>query len=589
MDNTKWRCNLCYTVNDLPEEFLYDPVTRSYGDPTKRPEINTSTIEFIAPAEYTLRPPPAATYLFLLDVSRNAINTGYLKQTCDLLIECLDKIPGDTRTKIGFITYSNTLHFYNLLTQQLLVYTDIDDAQTPQDIQLPLLPENLMCNLNENKDLIEQFLKNLPQIHLNSCETESCLGSALNAAFKLISTSGGRITIMQTCLPNLGVGSLKPRNDSLLNGDKGDSQVLNAQNDFYKKYALECANVHIACDLFMFNSLYSDLASLSCISKYSSGEIKYYPDYHHINTLELVEKFQFDFKRYLTRKIGFEAVMRMRCTRGLSIHTFHGNFFVRSTDLLALPNVNPDAAYGLQISIDEQLQDVSTICFQSALLYTSSKGERRIRIHTYCLPVSSNPQELIQSADQECIVGLVAKMAVDRTLMNSLKEAKDALVNVASDYLKSYSQLMTSINNNGRSSSSSLLTSYSLRLIPLYMMALIKSFAFKNGHFKLDDRTYALCQYKSLPLKFLLLIIYPNLYAIHNLDDTKTLIDSDIQICIPPRLHLTSESIDRHGVYLLDCGESIIMWIGRSVNDLFLKQVFNCNSFNELPDHSVRF
>lgn len=39
----------------VPEEFLFDPVTKTYGDPTKRPEINSSTIEFIAPPEYTVR------------------------------------------------------------------------------------------------------------------------------------------------------------------------------------------------------------------------------------------------------------------------------------------------------------------------------------------------------------------------------------------------------------------------------------------------------------------------------------------------------------------------------------------------------
>ena len=42
-------------------------------------------------------------------------------------------------------------------------------------------------------------------------------------------------------------------------------------------------------------------------------------------------KFENALRRYLTRKIGFEAVMRIRCTRGLALHTFHGNFFVRST------------------------------------------------------------------------------------------------------------------------------------------------------------------------------------------------------------------------------------------------------------------
>ncbi len=83
---------------------------------------------------------------------------------------------------------------------------------------------------------------------------------------------------------------------------------------------------------------------------------------------------------------------------------------MRSTDLLALPNVNPDAGFGMQIAIEETLTDTPTVCFQAAVLYTSSKGERRIRIHTYCLPVSKNINELVNGADQEAIIGLVAKM-----------------------------------------------------------------------------------------------------------------------------------------------------------------------------------
>lgn len=59
---------------------------------------------------------------------------------------------------------------------------------------------------------------------------------------------------------------------------------------------------------------------------------------------------------------------------GLSIHTFHGNFFVRSTDLLSLANVNPDSGFAVQMSIEESLADTSLVCFQAALLYTSSKG-----------------------------------------------------------------------------------------------------------------------------------------------------------------------------------------------------------------------
>jgi hypothetical protein len=36
--------------------------------------------------------------------------------------------------------------------------------------------------------------------------------------------------------------------------------------------------------------------------------------------------------------------------------------------------VNPDAGFGMQLSIEESLSDVQNVCFQAALLYTSSKG-----------------------------------------------------------------------------------------------------------------------------------------------------------------------------------------------------------------------
>jgi hypothetical protein len=45
----------------------------------------------------------------------------------------------------------------------------------------------------------------------------------------------------------------------------------------------------------------------------------------------------------LTRTTGWEAVMRIRCSKGLRISAFHGHFFIRSTDLLALPQATHPA------------------------------------------------------------------------------------------------------------------------------------------------------------------------------------------------------------------------------------------------------
>jgi hypothetical protein len=40
---------------------------------------------------------------------------------------------------------------------------------------------------------------------------------------------------------------------------------------------------------------------------------------------------------------------------------------VRSTDLLSLPNINPDAGFGMQMSIEDSLTENSVACFQAAL------------------------------------------------------------------------------------------------------------------------------------------------------------------------------------------------------------------------------
>lgn len=111
----------------------------------------------------------------------------------------------------------------------------------------------------------------------------------------------------------------------------------------------------------------------ACMSKFTGGCIFHVPLFR-ASKLQSAETLERMLRRYLTRKIGFEAVMRIRCTRGLSIQAFHGSFFVRSTDLLTLPNINPDAGFGMQIAIEENLSDLQSVCFQAALLYTSSKG-----------------------------------------------------------------------------------------------------------------------------------------------------------------------------------------------------------------------
>lgn len=226
----------------------------------------------------------------------------------------------------------------------------------------------------------------------------------------------------------------------------------------------------------MFNSGYILIVIafvLAGISKFSGGSVYHFPLFN-VSKQQQVTEFQRVLVRYLTRKIGFESVMRVRCTRGLSIHTFHGNFFVRSTDLLSLPNVNPDSGFGMQINYEESLADVKTVCFQAALLYTSSKAERRIRVHTICLPVTESLSEVLQSADQQCIIGLLSKMAVDRSLSSNLSDARDAFINATVDIFAAFKMAQ-----NLPSGASGLIAPTNLSLFPLYILALLKQVSTK--------------------------------------------------------------------------------------------------------------
>ncbi|ESN92676.1 hypothetical protein HELRODRAFT_69899 [Helobdella robusta] len=570
VDPSRWKCNICFKANELPSDFCYDSTTNTYIEPHKRPEVKVATVEYVASTDYMLRPPQPAVYLYLLDVSFNAVETGYLSEFCEILIKELDRIPGDSRKQIGFIAYDTSVYFFNLSDEhnqpQILCMPDLEDADIP-------CPDGLLVNLEESRDIVLDLLEKLPAMFSNNTEVGSCLGTALEVAYKMMTSTGGRVTVLQTHLPTVGAGALKNREDANERVSK-NIQGMGPVTDFYKKLALECSAQQICIDIFFLNSQFTDIATISCASKFTSGTTYYFPGFHRATNLAELRRFRSALTRYLTRKIGFEAVMRVRCTRGLNIHTFHGNGFVRSTDLLSLPNVNPDASFGLQMSIDDTLES-NYVFFQAALLYTSSKGERRIRVHTLCIPVSSVLSEVQASANQRTIISLISKMAVDKSLSVGLGDSREALVYAALDIMQAYRASVP----QGQRLANQLLAPQSLKHIPLLVLALLKFMAFRIGiSTKIDDRVYAMELCKWLPLKQLLLHIYPALYPLHNLTEEQVCVCED-HVIRPSMTSLSSHQIDRHGAYVMDAGSYLYLYLGSAISDAFCAHLLDVRSF----------
>ena len=119
-----WRCCMCSMSNEVPQLFDWDQVRNQPGDRWARAELNHGVVEFVAPTEYMVRPPQPAVYVFLIDVSHNAIQSGMVATATRTILENLDRIPNeDSRTKVAFIAFDVSLHFFSLpVSPHLIVF-----------------------------------------------------------------------------------------------------------------------------------------------------------------------------------------------------------------------------------------------------------------------------------------------------------------------------------------------------------------------------------------------------------------------------------------------------------------------------------
>ncbi|XWS09704.1 hypothetical protein CRYUN_Cryun39dG0012100 [Craigia yunnanensis] len=555
----KWRCNICSILNDVPGEYFANlDATGRRIDLDQRPELIKGSVEFVAPTEYMVRPPMPPLYFFLIDVSISAVRSGMIEVVAQTIRSCLDELPGFPRTQIGFITFDSTIHFYNMkssLTQpQMMVVSDLDDIFVP-------LPDDLLVNLSESRNVVEAFLDSLPSMFQDNVNVESAFGPALKAAFMVMSQLGGKLLIFQNSLPSLGVGRLKLRGDDLRVYGTDKEHILRLPEDpFYKQMAADLTKYQIGVNVYAFSDKYTDIASLGTLAKYTGGQVYYYPSFQSgIHG----EKLRHELARDLTRETAWEAVMRVRCGKGIRFTSYHGNFMLRSTDLLALPAVDCDKAYAMQLSLEETLLTTQTVYFQVALLYTASCGERRIRVHTAAAPVVTDLGEMYRQADTGAIVSLFCRLAIEKTLTNKLEDARNSLQLRIVKALREYRNLYSVQHRLG----ARMIYPESLKFLCLYGLALSKSVPLKGGYAdaQLDERCAAGFTMMALPVKKLLKVLYPSLIRI---DESllKPSAQADDFENIMKRLPLVAESLDSRGLYIYDDGFRFVIWFGRMLS-----------------------
>ncbi|PRQ36896.1 putative von Willebrand factor, type A, Zinc finger, Sec23/Sec24-type, sec23/Sec24, trunk [Rosa chinensis] len=569
-------CNLCGFTDETPRDYHCNlgPDGRR-RDADDRPELCRGTVEFVASKEYMVRDPMPAVYFFLIDVSMNAIQTGATAAACSAINQVIADLPEGPRTRVGIATFDSTIHFYNLkraLQQPLmLIVPDVQDVYTP-------LETDVVVQLSECRQHLEQLLESIPTMFQNSKTAESAFGAAIKAAFLAIKSTGGKLLVFQSVLPSTGIGALSAREAegraNISSAEKEPNKLLQPVDKTLKTLAIEFAEYQVCVDLFITTQSYIDIASISVIPRTTGGQVYYY---YPFSALSDPAKLYNDLRWNVTRPQGFEAVMRVRCSQGIQVQEYFGNFCKRIPTDVDLPGIDCDKTIMVTLKHDDKLQDGSECSFQCAVLYTTVFGHRRIRVTTLSLPCTSMLSNLFRAADLDTQFSCYMKQAANEITSSPLLRAREQMTNLCINSLLSYRKFCATVSSSGQ-----LILPEALKLLPLYTLALIKSTGLRTDG-KIDERSFWINHVSSLSVPLAVPLVYPRMVAVHDLDAQK---EGDGSL-IPPVIPLSSEHVRDDGIYLLENGEDCLIYVGNSVDSGILQQLFGVTTADELPTQFV--
>ncbi|KAI3801197.1 hypothetical protein L1987_29301 [Smallanthus sonchifolius] len=568
-------CNFCGFTDETPRDYQCNlgPDGRR-RDADERPELCRGTVEFVATREFMVRDPMPAVFFFLVDVSMNAVQTGATAGACSAISRVISDLPEGPRTMVGIATFDSTIHFYNLkraLQQPLmLIVPDVQDVYTP-------LQTDVIVQLSECRQHLDLFLESIPTMFQNNKTADSAFGAGIKAAFLAMKSTGGKLLVFQSVLPSVGIAALSAREaegrSNISAGEKEPHKLLQPVDNTLKTMAIEFAEYQVSVDLFLTTQSYVDIASISIIPRTTGGQVYYY---HPFSALSDPAKLYNDLRWNVTRPQGFEAVMRVRCSQGLQVQEYSGNFCKRIPTDVDLPAIDCDKSIMVTLKHDDKLQDGTECSFQCALLYTTVYGQRRIRVSTLSLPCTTTLSNLFRSADLDTQFSCFLKQAANEILTNPLLHVREQVTNLCINILHAYRKFCATVSSSGQ-----LILPEALKLLPLYTLALIKSIGLRTDA-RIDDRSFWINYVFPLSTQLAIPLVYPRMISIHDLDLKET--EGSV---IPAVIPLSSEQVNESGIYLLENGEDCLIYIGSTADPDTVRQLFGISSVDEIPSQFV--
>ncbi|EEH43520.2 uncharacterized protein PADG_08140 [Paracoccidioides brasiliensis Pb18] len=579
----KFVCNMCAFPNEVPSEY-FSPLDPSgvRVDRMQRPELMLGTVEYMVPKEYWGKVPVGIRWLFLIDVSQEAVTRGFLEACCEGIMAALyggnnddDESPKDDSTppkklpegsKVGIITFDKEVQFYNLSARleqaQMIVMADLDEPFVP-------LSEGLFVDPYESKHVISSLLTQIPTLFLHIKNPEPALLPAINAALSALEQTGGKMICSLASLPTWGPGRLFMRDDGKGQGTDAEKKLFTTEHPSWKKTATKLAESGVGIDLFIAScgGAYMDIATIGHVAAVSGGETFLYPNFHAPRD---VLKLSNELSHAVNRETGYQALLKVRCSNGLQVASYYGNFMQHTFGSdFQLGCVDADKAFGVVFTYDGKLDTKLDAHFQAALLYTTASGQRRVRCINTVAAVNEGGMETMKAIDQDAVVNIIAKEAASKMPDKSLKDIRAGLTEKTIDILAGYRKNFSLSHPPGQ-----LVLPENMKEFAMYILSLVKSRAFKCGHETSDRRIHDLRMLRSFGCTELSLYLYPRIIPIHNLNPEDGFTNEQGQLQVPPALRASFSRIEEGGAYIVDNGQICLLWIHAQVSPNLLEDLF---------------
>ncbi|KAI1082450.1 beta-sandwich domain of Sec23/24 [Whalleya microplaca] len=582
---SKFVCNLCTYPNDTASEYFCATTPQGVRvDRDQRPELTRGTVEFLVPKEYWTKEPTGLNWLFAIDVTQESYNKGFLEAFCEGILAALYAPDDNDETdengepkrrippgaKVGFVTYDKDIHFYNcnpaLEQAQMMIMPDIEDPFVP-------LSDGLFVDPYESRAVITSLLTRLPTLFADIKNPEPALLPALSSCLAALEKTGGKIVCSLSALPTWGPGRLFLRDDGKYPGGEIDKKLFSTEHPAWKKVAEKMVAAGVGIDFFLAapSGGYLDIATIGHVASTTGGETFYYPNFVAGRDNA---KLSLEIKHTVTRETGYQALMKVRCSNGLQISAYHGNFIQHTFGAdLEIGVIDADKAVGVTFGYDGKLDSKLDAHFQSALLYTTASGQRRVRCCNVIASVSDSPRECMKFVDQDAIYTIIAKDAASRLASTSttLKDIRLGLTEKTIDVLAGYRKNFSSQSHPP----GQLVMPEKLKEFAMYMLGLIKCRAFKGGNETSDRRVHEMRMITSMGAAELSLYLYPRMIPVHNLAPEDGFPDAQTgHLRVPPAVRASFSRVEPGGVYLVDNGQQCLLWFHAQTSPNLLADLF---------------